>query len=82
MTGAPGSALALAAAPAFAVMAAWQACAGGDPGPLCADLHASPLDGMAPMYAMMSAFHCAPWLDLLRRRLRTTAALAGSPPLR
>jgi hypothetical protein len=28
---------------------------------------ASPLGGMAPMYALMSAFHAAPWLKLLLR---------------
>jgi hypothetical protein len=28
----------------------------------------SPLGGMVTMYLLMSAFHAAPWLDLIARR--------------
>jgi hypothetical protein len=61
--------LGLAAAPTFAVMAllTWVSSAGADM--MCLSAHdASPLSGMIPMYAMMSAFHLAPWLKLSSRR--------------
>ncbi|MCP3418357.1 hypothetical protein NLM16_30045 [Bradyrhizobium brasilense] len=57
--------LSLAAAPTFAVMALIAAMApvdmicGAMQGPLS-------LQGMVPMYALMSAFHLAPWLRLFR----------------
>jgi hypothetical protein len=59
--------LALAAAPTFAVMALLTA-VGSDPlDRLCAaGPGASALTGMLPMYLLMSAFHAAPWLRLLR----------------
>jgi hypothetical protein len=59
--------LSLAAAPTFALMAvltgildsrahqAWCSAA----------MHMAPLTGMVPMYALMSAFHFAPWLKLV-----------------
>jgi hypothetical protein len=38
---------------------------------MCSAAHdASPLSGMLPMYALMSAFHLAPWLKLISRRRR------------
>ena len=53
--------LCLAATPVFAVMA--LATSGGDmPG------MASPLNGMAAMYVLMSVFHSAPWLKLISNR--------------
>jgi hypothetical protein len=60
------SLLALAAAPTFVVMALWSAVAGGPVEMMCS----SPgsvlsLNGMAAMYALMSAFHVSPWLTLL-----------------
>jgi hypothetical protein len=56
----------LAAAPTFAIMALWTGLFSGQPDMLCMGMqHASPLNGMAPMYAMMSTFHSAPWLRLL-----------------
>jgi hypothetical protein len=55
--------LGLAAAPTFAVMALLTAIAGGAP-----DMHASPLGGMSPMYALMGAFHSAPWLKRISSR--------------
>ena len=59
--------LALAASPTFAVMALLTGVLGGDPaGTLCSIAHAGPLSGMATMYLLMSAFHVAPWLKLIR----------------
>jgi hypothetical protein len=59
--------LSLAAAPSFAIMALLTGAFGGPADVLCLQ-GASPLSGMAPMYALMSAFHSAPWLKLLSRR--------------
>jgi len=70
---APGSArwLGLAAAPTFAILALWTGLFGGQPDMLCTGMHGvSPLNGMALMYALMSAFHAAPWLTLISRRRR------------
>lgn len=71
--------LCLAAAPTFAVMALLTGMNGGSQlDILCtAAQGASPLNGMVPMYVLMSAFHMAPWLKLIasrqerRRTLRT-----------
>ena len=61
--------LALAASPTFAVMALLTGVSGGDPAEmLCSAAGASPLSGMATMYLLMSAFHAAPWLKLIRER--------------
>lgn len=62
--------LTLGAAPAFAAMAALTCIAGGGAhATLCiAAPGASVLDGMAPMYGLMSVFHLAPWLKLITRR--------------
>ena len=59
--------LCLAAAPTFAIMALLTGVLGGGPQDMfCAAAHdASPLNGMAPMYLLMSAFHSAPWLRLI-----------------
>ena len=58
--------LALAASPTFAIMAL-TGVLGGDPADmLCSAAHASPLSGMVTMYLLMSAFHIAPWLKLIR----------------
>jgi hypothetical protein len=61
--------LQLAAAPTFAAMALVTASAdGGASDILCAAaLDASPLSGMVPMYALMSAFHAGAWLRLMGR---------------
>jgi len=76
-TAAPGPAgwLALAATPTFAVMALWTAATAAPPDMLCMP-HGSPLGGMTAMYALMSAFHLAPWLRLMSgaRRGGATAA--------
>jgi hypothetical protein len=69
--------LTFAAAPTFAVMALVTAVGGGGPlDALCsAGPDASVLTGMVPMYVLMSAFHAAPWLRLIRSpsRLRLEA---------
>ncbi len=63
--------LTLAATPAFATMALITATHGGGPAViLCSGAHdASPLNGMALMYLLMSAFHAPPWVRLLGNRL-------------
>ena len=68
---APGLAglLSLAAAPVFATMALLTWVQGGDADMICSAMHTgSALGGMVPMYLLMSAFHCAPWLRLIARR--------------
>ena len=62
--------LCLAAAPTFAAMALLTAAGGGDTSQiLCSAAHgALPLNGMALMYVLMSAFHAAPWLRLIAAR--------------
>jgi hypothetical protein len=61
--------LCLAATPTFAVMALLAGVLGGDPlDVLCTAGHGSPLDGMVPMYLLMSAFHAPPWLKLISGR--------------
>jgi hypothetical protein len=61
--------ISLAAAPTFAVVAALTVMFdGGGHGMLCsAAMPMSPLSGMVPMYALMSAFHCAPWVRIVSR---------------
>jgi hypothetical protein len=61
--------LSLGAAPTFASMAVLTGIfGGGEHGMLCsAATPASPLNGMLPMYLLMGAFHCAPWLKLISR---------------
>jgi hypothetical protein len=62
--------LSLAATPTFAIMALLTAALDvGPPDALCsATQHASPLNGMAVMYLLMSAFHSPPWLKLTSSR--------------
>ena len=61
--------LGLAAAPTFAVMALLIGVASGGADMMCSAAHGvSPLSGMVPMYVLMSAFHAAPWLNLVSRR--------------
>jgi len=66
--------LSLAAAPAFAIMALLTSASGFGGPP---DIHGSPLAGMVPMYALMSAFHSAPWLTLISRRNSLGAGTAA-----
>jgi len=61
--------LSLAAAPTFAIMALLTGVADNQANMLCAAAQAmSPLNGMAAMYVLMSAFHLAPWLKLVSGR--------------
>jgi hypothetical protein len=70
MTSGAAEWLCLAAAPTFAIMALLTAVHdGGQMAVMCAAApDASPLDGMVPMYLLMSAFHTAPWLKLISGR--------------
>jgi hypothetical protein len=76
--------LCLAGAPTFAVMALLTGGTdgGGQPDMLCSvTQHASPLNGMAVMYLLMSAFHSAPWVRLLsNRRDARPPGWSGRPP--
>jgi hypothetical protein len=50
-------------------MVLWTVMSSGQPDILCMSMHdASPLNGMALMYALMSIFHAAPWLKLISRQ--------------
>jgi hypothetical protein len=62
--------LSFAAAPTFAIMALLAGVPGGGPSDiLCSAAQgASPLSGMVAMYLLMSAFHSAPWLNLISGR--------------
>ncbi len=74
-----GDWLSLGAAPTFAVMAALTGVlGGGGHDMLCAAVasHWSALNGMVPMYVLMSAVHLGPWLKLIRR-WRNGACAAG-----
>ncbi len=63
------NALHLAAAPTFAIMAVLTCMSSGSGDMMCSAAHeAWPLSGMAPMYALMSAFHSGPWLKWIVRR--------------
>ncbi len=65
------TALSLAAAPTFGIMALLAGLAGGGaPDLLCSAALGSPLSGMVPMYLLMSAFHLGPWLKLFSGRSR------------
>ena len=64
-------ALALTASPTFAIMALLSAVPGGSAAEmLCSAASVSPLSGMVTMYLLMSAFHAAPWLKLIRAGAR------------
>ena len=59
--------LSLAAAPTFAIMAVLTGLSGAHD-MVCSTVHvASPLNGMVPMYVLMTVFHCVPWLRLMSR---------------
>ncbi|WP_174570697.1 hypothetical protein [Rhodanobacter sp. C05] len=64
--------LGLAAAPTFALMALLTGVLGGGPmDMLCSTVHgASSLSSMVLMYALMSAFHLAPWLKWIASHRR------------
>jgi hypothetical protein len=66
--------LALAASPTFAIMALLTGVVRDGPAEmLCSATHVSPLSGMVTMYLLMSAFHAAPWLKLIRAGARRLA---------
>jgi hypothetical protein len=69
----PAEWLSLAATPSFALMAALTGILNGGAHQMSCSVvaHMSPLGGMVPMYALMSAFHFVPWLKLISR-LRST----------
>ncbi len=71
MTSGAADWLRLAATPIFATMALLTAVhGGGRMAVMCSAMpDASPLDGMVPMYVLMSAFHAAPWLKLIAGRI-------------
>jgi hypothetical protein len=81
------SGLALLAAPTFAIMALFTCLMDrGSAGFFCSAAEgASPLSGMVPMYLLMCAFHCSPWLRLIsgrhgctfRGQLATTEGVCG-----
>ena len=62
--------IALAAAPTFTVLVIFTfVLEAGPPDMLCSTTqHASPLNGMAVMYVLMSVFHSTPWLRLVSMR--------------
>ena len=61
--------LALAASPAFAVMALLTGILPDGPAEtLCSADHGSPFSGMVAMYLLMSVFHAAAWLKLISGR--------------
>jgi hypothetical protein len=62
--------LCLVAAPTFALMALLTTVFDGGPlEMLCSAAQgASPLNGMVPMYLLMSAFHSSPWLRMISSR--------------
>jgi hypothetical protein len=65
--------LRMAASPVFTIMALLTSLDASPMDSMCSHGHAS-LSGMVPMYLLMSAFHSAPWLNLLfGRRQRTSA---------
>jgi hypothetical protein len=60
--------LGLAATPTFAIMAVLTAVLDGPADMLCGSGHWAMLEGMVPMYLLMSAFHSAAWLRLIAER--------------
>ena len=75
--------LCLAAAPVFAAMAALAAWHGDPAMRMLCGGDAWRVDGMACMYALMSAFHAAPWLRRLAgRQDQTRRAMPRFAPCR
>jgi hypothetical protein len=63
------NALYLAAAPTFAAMAVLTTMSDGNADMMCSAHEGWRLNGMVPMYALMSTFHSGPWLKRILRRL-------------
>jgi hypothetical protein len=60
--------LSLASAPSFAVMALLTAALDGGRMARACGVEPASLEGMVPMYLLMSGFHSAPWLKLIGAR--------------
>ena len=69
-----GMGLSLAAAPTFALMAVISAMGDVGSSSMACSMHNSGLTGMVSMYALMSAFHIRPWLNLVVGRRREVRA--------
>ena len=60
--------LSLAPTPAFALMAFLASATSGGADMMCRTMHEmSLLNGMVPMYVLMSLFHSGPWLKRIAR---------------
>jgi hypothetical protein len=63
--------LALAASPTFAIMALLTGVMSDGSAEMVGMMpHVSPMSGMVTMYLLMSAFHAAAWLKLIRGGVR------------
>jgi hypothetical protein len=73
--------LPLAATPIFALMAVVTGILDSGAYQICspAEIRMSPLAGMAPMYALMCAFHVTPWLRLISAERRGGGVEARDP---
>jgi hypothetical protein len=71
--------LSLAAAPTFALMAVVTGIPDSGAQQMSCSMHMSPVSGMAPMYALMSAFHFTTWLKLAFRWRGGARAQAQEP---
>jgi hypothetical protein len=76
--------LSLAASPTFAVMALLTS-VNGEADMICSSIRDTfPLNGMVPMYLLMSVFHLPPWLRVLsgpaERRDRLRGATSATIP--
>ena len=69
----------LAAAPAFAIMAAVSIFASGEPSALICSAAPGPswLAGMTPMYMLMSTIHLGAWLRLITKKWTAAAKHQG-----
>jgi len=70
--------LRLAATPTFAIMALLTALGGSQMDWLCSSGQAAPLNGMATMYLLMSAFHSPAWLNLIAAQPRQSEGRSAS----
>ncbi len=76
----PARWLGLAATPTFALMAVLTGVFGGGMDMVCSGGQGSLLDGMVPMYVLMSAFHAPAWLKLIASRPILRDAREGRAP--
>lgn len=66
MTARLANGLHLAATPVFAAMALLTGMSDDPMSQICSIGAGSPIDGMLPMYLLMSVFHSPPWIRLMR----------------